>query len=122
MIRIISIANPKGGVGKTTTAINLAASLAIAEKKVLLIDLDPNGSLTAGLGFSEPQRLKGMYEIFARTAELYQATVPYPHLPLDVVPCAIRSAEQENRVMQLASQTPIRSRPTPSRFSICRAR
>ena len=70
MARVIAIANQKGGVGKTTTAINLAASLAVAEKRVLALDLDPQGNLTSGLGL---EKAAGLYDTL-----LDGATLPAP--------------------------------------------
>src|SRR5512138_3637413 len=68
MGRVICVANQKGGVGKTTTAVNLSASLAVAEKKCLLIDCDPQGNATTGLGMSREEQERGLYDLILGTA------------------------------------------------------
>jgi len=87
MGRVIAIANQKGGVGKTTTAVNVSACTAVAEKPTLLIDIDPQANATSGIGLSKDDVKTSIYEVLIGEAEIPDAVVPAPDLPfLHVVP------------------------------------
>lgn len=85
MSRVIAIANQKGGVGKTTTAINLGASLAVAERRTLVIDIDPQGNATSGLGVEKTPELPSVYDLLVEgkpAAECIREKVHFPFLDL----------------------------------------
>jgi chromosome partitioning protein len=86
MAEIISICNQKGGVGKTTTAINLAACLAAAEKNTLLIDLDPQGNATTGLGIDKYQIERSIYDVLINGADIRTAIIDLDLPFLKLVP------------------------------------
>jgi chromosome partitioning protein len=87
MTRIIAIANQKGGVGKTTTAVNLAASLAIAERRTLLVDADPQGNATSGLGLRKDQLSASLYDALIDRRPAAETTVRHESLAhLDILP------------------------------------
>jgi chromosome partitioning protein len=87
MSHVIAIANQKGGVGKTTTAINLGASLAVAEKRTLVIDIDPQGNATSGLGVGDRSSRPTIYSVLIGSRPIEDCVIRSVRLPyLDIVP------------------------------------
>lgn len=99
--KIISIAVPKGGVGKTTTAVNLAASLAVAEKKTLLIEADPSGACSVYLAFNHETQNGDLYDVFSFRRKIDQVINPTSIPFMDFIPCGNITYQSEERLSRL---------------------
>ncbi|MGC6769009.1 ParA family protein [Enterococcus sp. LJL128] len=95
MVRIISVANQKGGVGKTTTTVNLGACLAYYGKRVLLVDIDAQGNATSGLGVRKPDVAHDIYDVLVNDEPLNNVILKTTRENLDIVPATIQLAGAE---------------------------
>ena len=89
MGKIISVSNQKGGVGKTTTSLSLAASLGVLEKKVLLVDADPQGNASSGIGISKDDYEKSSYDVLLNQCKIEESIIQTKSPNLDIIPANI---------------------------------
>lgn len=110
MAHVISLANQKGGVGKTTTAVNLGADLANEGKRVLIVDSDAQGNATSGVGISKQNIKKDVYDVLVNEEPMEDVILHSPHEGLDIVPATIQLSGAEIELTpQMARETRLKS-------------
>lgn len=107
MAKIIAFANQKGGVGKTTTCVNLSAYLALMGKRVMLLDIDPQGNATSGLGVEKDGDLKTLYNIIEDDTPVSEVIIKTPINGLDIIPATVDLAGVEIDLVQMSKREEI---------------
>ncbi len=101
MAQVVSFSNQKGGVGKTTSCVNIAAQIAKKDKKVLLVDMDPQGNATSGLGISKSKIKKTIYDVIIGQCDIKETVIKTKFKNLSVVPATIDLAAAELELYEL---------------------
>lgn len=104
MVKIIAVANQKGGVGKTTTSVNLSACLATLDKKVLLIDIDPQGNATSGFGIDKMKVKRSTYDVLVDHVDIVDAILSTQIENLTILPATIQLAGAEIELVSIMSR------------------